>query len=125
MHSLYTFHYSNMRYIVLRSLSLRIIWITLYIGFFVVVFLVLFIYLFIYLAAPGLSCSTWALCCSTRDLFSCGMWALSCGIQGSSSLTGDRTQAPCIGSMETLTTGPPGKSLYIGFENSFCSIVTR
>ena len=30
---------------------------------------------------------------------------------GCSSLSRDQTQAPCIGSMESLATGPPGKSL--------------
>ena len=66
-------------------------------------FLFLFIYLFIYLhlvlvAAGG--------------LLSCGMWSLSCGMHmGSSSLTRDRTWAPCIGSA-VLSTVPPGKSLH-------------
>ena len=45
------------------------------------------IYLFIYLVALGLSC---------------GMWTLSCGMHvGSSSLTKDRTRAPCLGSAES------------------------
>ena len=56
-----------------------------------------FKYLFIYiliLAAPGLSCGTRDLRCSTQ--------ALSCCVHaGSSSPTGDRTWAPCIGSAES------------------------
>ena len=45
------------------------------------------IYVFIYLVAPGLSC---------------GMWTLSCGMHvGSNSLTRDRTQGPCIESVES------------------------
>ena len=49
-------------------------------------FLFLKKYLFIYLSLLGLSCSMQALSCSTRDL---------------GSLTRDRTQAPCIGSVES------------------------
>ena len=59
------------------------------------------IYLFIYLAVPGLSCSTWDLLCGMRAL-SCGMQTLSCSMHvGSSSLTRDRTRAPCIGTMDS------------------------
>ena len=49
-----------------------------------------FFLIFIYLAAPGLSCSMWDLRCHVRTL-SCSMW----------DLVRDRTQAPCIGSMES------------------------
>ena len=67
-------------------------------------FCFLFVLLFIYfiLAAPCLSCGTWDLCCGMQDLFveTCGL--LSCGMhEGSSSLTRDRTRAPCIGSTES------------------------
>ena len=54
----------------------------------------LFIFYNIYLAAPGLSCCTQDLCCRVWDL-SCGMCVRS------SSLTRDRTRAPCIGSVES------------------------
>ena len=49
-----------------------------------------------------------------QDLFSCGML-------GSSSLTKDQTQAPCVVSMDgVLDTGQPGKSLLsIIFDSSF------
>ena len=53
----------------------------------------LFIYLFIWLC--------WVLV-AAYGLFSCGMRTLSCGMHvGSSSLTRDRTQAPCIGCAES------------------------
>ena len=67
------------------------------------------IYLFIYLVAPALSYSRWtpqlrqvgSLVADCR-LLSCGMRTLSCSMHvGSSSLTRDRTQAPCIGSVES------------------------
>ena len=45
-------------------------------------------------AAPGLSCGMWNLRCSMRTL-SCSMHV------GSSSLTRDRTLAPCIGSAKS------------------------
>ena len=62
------------------------------------------IYLFIYLVVPGLSC---------------GMRTLSCGMHvGSSSLTRDRTWAPCIGSAESYPLhhqgSPTAESLYWG-----------
>ncbi|XP_060164404.1 protein archease isoform X2 [Globicephala melas] len=39
---------------------------------------------------------------AVRRLLSCGMWTLSCSMHvGSSSLTSDRTWAPCIGSVES------------------------
>ena len=41
----------------------------------------------------------------------CGMWDLSFQ-------TRDRTQAPCIGSSESLTTGPPRKSIPRAFWSS-------
>ena len=47
------------------------------------------------LAAPGLSCGM-------QESFSWGMQDLSCSMHvGSSSLTRDQTQAPCIGSTES------------------------
>ena len=53
---------------------------------------ILNIYLFIYLVAPDLSCGS--------GLLSCDMRILSCVMHvGSSSLTRDRTRAPCIGSV--------------------------
>ena len=77
-------------------------------------FFVLKKYLFIYLAALGLSCGMWDLRCHMRDL-RCHMQDLHCGVVGSlvavcgifqlwhvgsSSLTRDRTWAPCTGSTE-------------------------
>ena len=53
----------------------------------------IFIYLFIWL------CRVLVVACG---LLSCGMRTLSCGMHvGSSSLTRDGTQAPCIGSVES------------------------
>ena len=54
----------------------------------------IFIYLFI-LAAPGLSCSMQDLSVAACRLLSCSMYA------GSSSPTMYRSQAPCIGSVES------------------------
>ena len=67
--------------------------------------------IFIYLAAPGLSCSTWDLCChvqvlhcSMRDLlvmvhgiFSCGMWTLSCGMWDLVPWPGIKPEPPALG----------------------------
>ena len=74
-------------------------------------FILLFLkkYLFIYLVALGLSRSLWApqlrlkgSLVATHQLLNCGMRILSCGMRvGSSSLTRDRTWAPCIGSAES------------------------
>ena len=65
----------------------------------------LFIYL-LFLAAPGLSCGT-------QDL-RCGMRTISCGMHvGSSSPTRDRTQAPCIGSVESYPQDHQGSPLPI------------
>ena len=61
-----------------------------------------FIFNFIYLVAPGLSCSRQAPLVAAHELLSCGMRTLSCSMHvGSISLIRDRTQAPCIGSVET------------------------
>ena len=68
------------------------------------------------LAVLGLSCGTQDLPWGTQDLlvvtcglFSCGMQTLSCGMHaGSSSLTRDRTQAPCIESAESYPLDPQG-----------------
>ena len=62
-------------------------------GHFVFVFC-FYYYLFIYLAVPGLIAASRLLSWGTRTL-SCGMRV------GSSSLTRDRTRAPCIGSVES------------------------
>ena len=74
-----------------------------------------FFYFFLNLfisAAPGLSCSTWDLCCG---MFSRSMQTLSCSMHVGSSLpTKNRTRVPCIGSA-VLPTGPTGKSLYKQF----------
>ncbi|XP_054945140.1 phosphatidylinositol-glycan biosynthesis class F protein isoform X1 [Physeter macrocephalus] len=44
----------------------------------------------------------WQVLVAARQLLSCGMQTLSCGMHvGPSSLTRDRTQAPCIGSAES------------------------
>ena len=53
---------------------------------------------------------------AARKLLCCGMWTLTCGMQilscgmhvGSSSLTRDQTQAPCIGSVESYPLGDQG-----------------
>ena len=65
------------------------------------------IYLLIYLAAQGLSSSTQDLCCHVWPL-RCRVWALLVAAYrlllqhtGSSSLTTDRTRAPCTGSTES------------------------
>ena len=54
---------------------------------------------------------------AAHGLLSCGMWTLSCSMRvGSSSLTRDRTWAPCIGSVESYPLCPqesPKSSLYI------------
>ena len=52
-------------------------------------------YLFIYLVALGLSCGKEGSLVVAGGLLSCSMYV------GSSSLTRDQTQAPCIGSMES------------------------
>ena len=81
------------------------------------------IYLFI-LALPVLSCCMQDLHCSMWDLLvvacgflSCGTWALSWGMHaGSSSLTRDWTQAPCIGSAECYPLdhqGSPPSSVFL------------
>ena len=58
----------------------------------------LFIFLiFIYLASSSLSCGKLDLCCGTR---ACGIFSCSMHV-GSSSLTRDPTQTPCIGSMDS------------------------
>ena len=77
---------------------------------------ILFIYLFI-VAAPGLSCGTWALSCGTRAL-SCGTRALSCGTRalscamhvGSSSSNQGSIPGPLHWEHRVLPTGSPGKS---------------
>ena len=77
-----------------------------------------FIYSFI-LAVPGLSCDTWDLLCSMWDLFSCSMHA------GSSSLTRDRTPAPCIRSVESSSLdhqGSPCRLFNDGHSNR-CEVV--
>ena len=64
-------------------------------------FFFLNIYLFIYLVALGLSCSLQApyLWLAGSTVAACQL--LSCGMHvGSSFLTRDQTQAPCIGSVE-------------------------
>ena len=60
-----------------------------------------FFLIFIYLAVLGLSCGTRDLHCGVWDLLveACGIFYLQCA--GSSSLTRDRTCAPCIGSTES------------------------
>ena len=56
---------------------------------------------FLVAACRLLSCSMWILVVTCR-LLSCIMQTLSCGMHaGSSSLTRDRTQVPCIGSVES------------------------
>ena len=75
-------------------------------NFFKIYFLFLFLFI---LSVPGLSCCVQDLRCGMQDLLvaaggllSCSMWTLSCGMHvGSSSLTRDQTQAPCIGSVES------------------------
>ena len=63
----------------------------LFLSFFFFLSIYLFTYLFIWLC--------WVLV-AARGLRSCGMQTPSCGTHvGSSSLTRDRTQAPCIGSV--------------------------
>ena len=52
---------------------------------------------------------------------SCGMWDLSLSHVGSSSLTRDRTQAPCIGSMESWPLDTE-KSLNCFLINSLSSV---
>ena len=87
---------------------------------FLFLFYLLIYYLFI-LALPGLSCGTQDLCCIMRDLLvaacgllSCSMWTLSCGMHaGSSSLTRDRTQAPCIGSTESYPLDQQGSPPHV------------
>ena len=69
------------------------------------------LYLFIYLAvlgfSCGLSCGTWDVAC---EIFSCGIQNPQLQHVGSSSLTRDRTLAPCVGSTVSQPLGPPGKS---------------
>ena len=61
---------------------------------FLKIFIYLFIYLFIWLCRVLVA---------ARWLLSCGMQTLSCGMHvGSSSLTRDRSRAPCIGSEESF-----------------------
>ena len=67
--------------------------------------------IFIYLAASGLGYNTWAF--QSRR----GTQGLSLWHAGSSSLSRDWTQAPCIESLESWPLGPPGESpscLFVG-----------
>ena len=79
-----------------------------------------YIYLFIWLcrvsvATRGIFVAACEMFVAACRIFSCGMWTLSCGMHvGSSSLTRERTWAPCIG-RGVLATGPPGKSLSASF----------
>ena len=93
------------------------------------------IYLFGYTGSQlwqegSLVVSHWLLSCSSRALqlwltsslvaacrlLSCGMQTLSCSMHvGSSSLTRDRTQAPCIGSMESYPLCHQGSPLWMKF----------
>ena len=67
-----------------------------------ILFLKIFIYLFIWL------CQVLVAACR---IFSCGMRTPSCGMHaGSSSLTRDRTQAPCTGSMDSYPLDHQGSS---------------
>ena len=63
------------------------------------------IYLFI-LAVPGLSCNMWDLLIAACRLLSCGMRAVS------SSPTRDRTQDPCIGSVESYPLNHQGSPVF-------------
>ena len=80
-----------------------------------VVVVVFNIYSFI-LAALGLSCGMQDLCCGMWDplVAACGL--LSCCMHaGSSSLTRDRTQTPCIGSTESYPLDHQGSPNNTGF----------
>ena len=57
------------------------------------------------------------LCCCRQNLF---FFFLQLRHVGSSSLTGDQTLAPCIGSSWVLAIGPPGKSPSETSFNHFC-----
>ena len=71
----------------------------------------IFIYLFIWLHQALVSAGR---------LLSCGMRTLSCGMHvGSSSLFRDRTQAPCIGSMESYPLRHQGSPPSSAFQATF------
>ena len=84
-------------------------------------FIIFLKYMFIYFVAPGLSCSSWApklrlkrSLVGAHQLLSCGMRTLSCGMHvGPSSLTRDRTLAPCIGSVESYPLHHQGSPYYV------------
>ena len=63
------------------------------------IFVCLFVCLFWLHWVLVVACGIFIAACG---IFSCGVWELSCGMHvGSSSLTRDRTWAPCIGSTES------------------------
>ena len=91
-----------------------------------IIFFLIFIYLIFILAAPGLSCGMWDLLVAAGSLLSCSMSTLSCGMHvGSSSLTRDRTWAPCTGSMESYPLDYQGSPWTSFFKRNISNIILK